>query len=78
LPSDRLTTTEAVCRLCWHLLHGEGLTTKQAQKLIGFRSRSAVWTMLSRMSGPLPIVQERGVWMLMEKQEPGDGSQGED
>lgn len=73
MPTDRLTTTEAVCRLCWHLLHGEGLTTKQAQRLIGY-TRSSTWTMLDRMAAYLPLVQERGVWMLMDMQEPGDGS----
>ena len=73
MPTDRLTTTEAVCRLCWHLLHGEGLTTKQAQKLIGY-TRSATWTVLDRMSTYLPLVQDRGVWMLMDMQESSDGS----
>lgn len=63
MSADRLTTTEAVCRLCWHLLHGEGMTTKQAAKLIGYTVRGTRY-LLERMACYLPLAQVQEVWIL--------------
>lgn len=62
----RLTTTEAVCRLCWHLFHGEAMTTEQAAQLTGLTTHGA-YQMLCRMARYLPITQDpadRETWML--------------
>ena len=61
----RLTTVEAVSRLCWHLGLGEALTTAQAAELIGY-SQSGAWRLLSKISRFWPITQrEDGLWELI-------------
>ncbi len=72
--TERLTTTEAVCRLCWHLMHGEGMTTAQAAELVG-RHWTSAYRMLESMSRYLPIYQDDDkVWQLEATKEtsPGD------
>lgn len=62
---ERLTTIEATCRLCWHLWHGEGMTTAQAAELIGYSERGAR-ALLGRVSRYWPVFQDDdGVWQLL-------------
>jgi hypothetical protein len=62
---ERLPTIEATSRLCWHLWHGEGLTTAQAAELVGYSPRS-VRRMLGKISRFWPIYQDdEGIWQLM-------------
>ena len=65
LGGERLTTIEATCRLCWHLAHGEAMTTAQAAELIGY-SRQGALRMLGAISRYMPVLQdEDGLWMLL-------------
>lgn len=67
--TERLTTVEATCRLCWHLAHGEAMTTAQAAELIGY-SRQGAWHVLSLMSRYWPIYQDDdGFWQLIMAKE---------
>jgi hypothetical protein len=67
---ERLTTVEATSRLCWHLWHGEGMSTAQAAELIGYTERGARG-MLCKISVFWPIYQDdEGVWQLLWLNEP--------
>ncbi len=62
---ERLTTIEATCRLCFHFVNGEAMTTAQAAELTGY-SRQGALRMLSVMSRYLPLLQdEAGLWQLL-------------
>lgn len=66
---ERLTTVEATCRLCWHLWHGEGMTTAQAAELIGY-SDGGAWRLLAAMSRYVPVYQDSdGFWRLLVSHE---------
>jgi hypothetical protein len=66
---ERLTTIEATVRLCWHLIHGEAMTTAQAAELIGY-SRQGAWQMLCAVSRYMPVFQDdEGLWQLVESGE---------
>jgi hypothetical protein len=65
MDNERLSTTEAVCRLMWHLMHGESMTTHQAAELIGYPDRGARM-MLCRMSRYLPLYQDDGGFWIVE------------
>lgn len=61
---ERLSTTEAVTRLCWRLVHGEAMTTTQAATLIGY-PYNATYKMLCRMSRYVPMCQDDdGLWSV--------------
>ena len=62
---ERLGTVEATCRLAWHLVHGECMTTAQAAELIGY-SRQGALRMLGVMSRYMPIFQDDdGLWQVL-------------
>ena len=62
---ERLSTIEATSRLCWHLWHGEGLTTAQAAELVGYTERGARGV-LAKISRYWPIYQDDdGMWQLI-------------
>jgi hypothetical protein len=62
---ERLTTIEATCRLCWHFMHGEAMTTAQAAELIGY-SRQGTLQMLYAISRYMPVLQGAdGLWVLL-------------
>ena len=61
---ERLSTIEATCRLCWHFVNGESMTTAQAAELTGFTRQGAL-RMLSVMSRYMPLTVEDGLWQLL-------------
>ncbi len=70
--SERLTTIEATCRLCWHLAHGEAMSTAQAAELIGYSPRGAR-KLLSAMSRYWPMYQDGdGLWQLIAMRDSND------
>jgi hypothetical protein len=76
---ERLNTTEAIVRLCMHLLDFETFTTAEAAELIGY-SHEGARLMLGRISRYLQIYQdEKGRWQLLERRRaparsPGPGA----
>lgn len=70
---ERLTTIEATSRLCWHLWHGEGMTTSQAAELTGY-SMSGIIRLLKGISRYWPIFQdEDGMWQMLWEDEDSSG-----
>ena len=66
----KLTLTEAISRLLWHLMHGEAMTNQQAAELTGY-TRSGVYRLLCRMSRDVAITQdEKGFWYLIDAKSP--------
>lgn len=66
----KLTLTEAISRLLWHLMHGEAFTSQEAADLTGY-TRSGAYRLLCRMSRDIAITQDdEGFWYLIDAKLP--------